>query len=89
MSRVIIPETACLAAPAAEHSKPRRRHGSQWRLGHSNSLSPQTPGTHRSRWGPEPPGDTEVTGCQLQMILKAHGYWARLPTRALSGMAPP
>lgn len=51
MSRVIIPETACLAAPAAEHSKPHWRHGSQWRLGHSNSLSPQTPGTHRAPRG--------------------------------------
>lgn len=33
-------------------------------------------------WGPEPPGDTGVTGCQLQVILKAQEYWARLPTRA-------
>lgn len=81
MSRVIIPETACLATPAAEYRRPRRRHGSQWRQGHSNSLSPQTPGTHRSPVGARAPRGHQ--GHRLPIPNEPQG------PRVLAKAAPP
>lgn len=89
MSRVTIPETACLAAPAAEHSKPRRRHGSQWRLGHSNSLSPQTPGTHRSPVGAGAPRGHQHSLLPTPNGPSGPGVLGKAPTRAPLQTAPP
>lgn len=81
MSRVTFPETACLATPAAEHSKPRRRHGSQWRHGSLIPIHHRLQEHTDPVWRPEPLWDT---GRQFQLNLKTQGTGSGSPPGPLS-----